>query len=155
MAPLEFSTTILKTRISEFDFKEPPVDAGDLVISLYEFMLKNTGIGLAANQVGLPYRCFVMYPNMAIFNPRVIMYSQETTMMDEYCLSYPGKKVRIKRSSDIFVTYQDVYGQHVSRAFDGIHARVFQHEMGHLNGIVHLDKASRANIIEAGKVVYH
>lgn len=152
---MEFSKKLLKTRIEKFDFKEPPVDPGELSISLYKFMLENSGIGLAANQVGLPYRVFVMYPSFVCYNPSVILYSQETTILKEYCLSYPGVQAKVKRPTDVFVTYQDSAGQVYSRSFDGLHARVFQHEMDHLNGVVHLDKASRANIIEARKEIFH
>tara|TARA_R110000772_G_scaffold66361_1_gene147785 strand:- start:273 stop:740 length:468 start_codon:yes stop_codon:yes gene_type:complete len=155
MEKFKLSSKLLKTRIEPFDFREPPVDPGELSIEMYRFMLESGGIGLAANQIGLPHRIFVMYPSIVCYNPSVIFYSQEQTLMHEHCLSYPGKQVRIKRPTDVYVTYQDSVGQFVNRTFDGIHARVFQHELDHLNGVVHLDKASRANIIEAGKVTFH
>lgn len=155
MEKLQLKNGLLTTYINNFDFDNPPVDPGTLTIELYKFMLENNGIGLAANQVGLNYRVFVMYPAIVCFNPRVILYSQQYSLKEEHCLSYPGLAVKVKRASNVFTSYQNVSGEFVSRSFDGMHSHVFQHEMDHLNGKVHLDKASRANIIEARKVTIH
>lgn len=135
---------ILHTRIEEFNFAAPPVDPLDLVSNLAETMLENNGIGLAANQCGLPYRVFVLLSNEIIpcFNPKIVDSSKEMIVLEEGCLSYPGLSVKVKRPRRIKVRYTEPNGNTITRTFDGLTARVFQHELSHLNGIVHINEAS-------------
>lgn len=135
---------ILRQEIEPFDFSNPPVNPLDLVTDLAETMLANNGIGLSANQVGLPYCVFVMLADELIpcFNPRIIDVSQETIVMEEGCLSYPGLFVKVKRPRRIKVRFTEPNGETVTRVFDGMTARVFQHELSHLNGVCHIDEAN-------------
>lgn len=136
---------ILKTQVEDFDFANPIVDPLDLACNLAETMLHHNGIGLAANQCGLPYRVFVLSADEIIpcFNPRVVDYSEEVIALEEGCLSYPELFVKIKRPRRIKVRYQEPNGEVVTKTFDGMTARVFLHELDHLNGINYQQRAHR------------
>lgn len=149
----------LRSPTKPFDFKDPPVSnffngpVSPIVLAtaMYKFMLDNGAVGLAANQLGFNTSLFVMTGGYVCFNPKIIHYSREKTIMEEYCLSFPGVPVKVKRPSKVFVTYELADGETVAREFDGIHARIFQHEYDHLKGIVHMDKALNIHAVEAMK----
>ena len=139
---------ILRAELERFDFSNPPVNPMELAQELIEFMYENNGLGLAANQVGLPYRVFVMRGNsdtgdIVCFNPRVVDVGEKEALMEEGCLSYPGLLVKIKRPQSIKVRFQLPDGDTTTQTFAGLSSRVFQHELDHLNGVVHVDRASR------------
>lgn len=109
-------------------------------------MYDNNGIGLAANQVGIPYRIFAMrgYPeNFVCVNPRIVNFSSQEIALEEGCLSFPNLVVKIKRPKEIRVRFQTPNGETITRMFDGMTARVFQHELDHLNGIIFYKRANR------------
>ena len=141
---VESNDNILKTELEKFDFENPPTDPIQLVKDMAETMIINNGLGLAANQIGLPHRVFVIKAEqiLACFNPIIVDESQETVLLEEGCLSYPGLLVKIKRPKKIKVRYTQPNGEVITRVFDGLTARVFQHELDHLNGIVHINRAS-------------
>ena len=144
---------ILKQKMDPFDFSNPPVDPLDLVSNLAETMLEEGGIGIAANQCGLPYRVFVIkgIDLIPCFNPRVVDVSDEQIYLEEGCLSYPGLAVKIKRPRKIKVRYADPTGEITTQVFDGMTARVFLHELDHLDGIVHITRANRLHAEQAKK----
>jgi peptide deformylase len=115
-----------------------------------DFMIANHGIGLAANQIGLAKRVFVIgsrnidgFPEpFAVFNPRVLRVSEEQELMKEGCLSYPDLWLSIKRPAVIEVEYQDSKGNTHEVAMSGLIARCFQHELDHLNGVCFVDIVS-------------
>lgn len=115
-----------------------------------DFMIKNNGLGLAANQIGLTKRVFVMgsyrtpnYPEpFALFNPRIIESSKELVLDQEGCLSYPGLYLNIKRPAWVVGEYQNSKGDIVEAKFDGYLAKCFQHELDHLNGVCFVDIVS-------------
>src|SRR5690606_479245 len=82
--------SILKKNIPEFDFNDPPVDPVELSRDLADTMILNGGLGLSANQVGLPYRAFVISSNpvIAVFNPKIVHKSDDQVMLEEGCLSF-------------------------------------------------------------------
>ena len=89
---------ILKQKLEPFDFANPPTDPRKLAISLIETMVHYRGIGMAANQVGLPYRVFVMGAEkvgFACFNPEILESEGEETY-DEGCITYPGLILKVK-----------------------------------------------------------
>ena len=142
---------LLKQELETFDFSNPPVDPLDLVTDLAETMLAHNGIGLSANQCGLPYRVFVVHGKELIpcFNPRIVEASQETIVLEEGCLSYPDFFVKIKRPRRIKVRFADPNGNYVTHTFDGITSRIFQHELDHLNGIVYTQRANKVHLEQA------
>jgi peptide deformylase len=109
-------------------------------------MYDNNGLGIAANQVGTPYRIFAMRgapENFVCFNPKIVQYSEQTVVLEEGCLTYPGLLVKIKRSEFIRVRFQTPNGETLTKQFIGMSARVFQHEMDHLDGIVFYNRANK------------
>jgi len=133
---------ILRQSLPEFDFKNPPINPSELASSLVETCKMHHGIGLSANQCGLPYRVFVMGAGedfVAFFNPKITM-SQGEVHMVEGCLSFPFLALRITRPEIITVEYQDFNGNKREVTLSGISARCFQHELDHMNGIVYTSK---------------
>lgn len=136
---------LLKT-CEEFNFIQPPFDPIEFAKELTKFMYDNNGVGLAANQVGVLYRVFAMrgHPeNFVCYNPRIVYTNNETSSMDEACLSYPGLVVKVKRSTEIRVRFMLPNADTKTETFKGMSARIFQHEMDYLNGELFFQKANR------------
>lgn len=130
---------VLTSVLEEFDFQNPPVDANEFASQLVETCRKQNSLGLSANQCGYPYRVFVMGAGeeyIACFNPKVIS-SEGEVHMDEGCSTFPMLNLKITRPKKIEVEYQDWLGNKHTKTFDGITARVFLHELDHMNGILY------------------
>ena len=121
-------------------------------------MVKYGGIGLSCNQVGLPFRMFVMGGHPQIeggkvrncFNPIVKDLSEETILMKEGCLSFPFLFLSITRPKWVNVQYTDENGETVDEYLHGMSARIFQHENEHMNGYIFTDLVSKLKL-ERGK----
>ena len=110
-----------------------------LVGEMLVAMKVNRGIGLAANQVGVDLRLAVVSvekgtKNFAIINPVILSQSKEKETMIEGCLSCPGVSLPVKRSKKIVVQCLDLNGTEVTYELTDLEARIFQHEIDHLNG---------------------
>jgi peptide deformylase len=128
---------ILKTPTQKFDFVNPPFDPIEFAKNLIRIMYDNNGIGLAANQIGVPYSIFAMRAspeNFVCFNPKIIDTSQTQIVLEEGCLTYPGIVVKIKRPQHIRVRFNTPNGDTLTKKFTGMTARIFQHEYEHLQG---------------------
>lgn len=116
-----------------------------LVEEMIETMKASDGVGLAANQVGVPKRVFVFNPSPegwradAMINP-VILKRRGSECKEEGCLSLPGVNGVVRRSTYIVVEGLDIKGKPVCYEAKGLLARVFQHEIDHLDGIVFIDR---------------
>ena len=96
------------------------------------------------------------YPeNYVCFNPRIVYSSPEVTSMEEACVSFPGVTVKVKRSKEIRVRFQTPSGMLVTKKFDGLTARTFQHELDHLDGILFFNRANRYHREKALKGFYN
>lgn len=136
----------ITTVCEEFDFKDPPFDPIDFAQALVKFVHENNALGVAANQVGNPYRVFAMRgspENFVCFNPKIVQESEQQIVLEEGCLTYPGLLVKIKRPEFIRARFTTPNGDTITRQFIGMSARVFQHEMDHLDGIRFYDRANR------------
>lgn len=144
---------MLRQEMPEFDFANPPTNPVELYNNLAETMIEHHGLGLSSNQVGLPYRAFVMRAEEVIgcFNPKIVDYSGEIILMEEGCLSNPGLFVKIKRPKKIKTRYTLPNGETVTKVFDGITARCFQHELDHLNGLLYTSRANAYHLEKAKK----
>jgi peptide deformylase len=133
---------LLKQVLPEFDFSNPPINPNELASGLVETCKENKGYGLSANQCGLPYRVFVMGADeyVAFFNPKILSFDDECHMV-EGCLSFPLLGLKITRPKNIEVEYTDFNGEKKQTRLTGISARVFLHELDHLNGITYLERA--------------
>ena len=134
---------------TDWDFSQD-TDAELLESAMISFMIENKGIGLAANQIGITKRVFVIgsyniegFPQpFAVFNPKILSESKEQIADKEGCLSYPGLWLSVKRPESIVAEYQTSKGDTVTAEMSGLIARCFQHELDHLNGVCFVDKVS-------------
>jgi len=113
-----------------------------------ELMVDALGIGLAATQLGvlnrvLVYRVGAEDPITALVNPVIEWRSEETEIAGEGCLSIPGVHVEVERPARIRARAQDTSGLELMIEAEGLEARVIQHEVDHLDGILILDRISR------------
>jgi len=146
MQLVKHNDPILITQCQPFNFQEPPFDPIEFSNELVKAMYEWNGLGLAANQVGVPYRVFAMRgqpQNFVCFNPRIVLPSSEQIILDEGCLSFPGLVVKVKRPRHIRVRFDTPNGDTRTETFIGMSARVFQHELDHLNGLLYFNKANR------------
>ena len=124
---------------------------------LVDTMRAKSGIGLSANQIGIGARVFTMYADVkkkdiiVCFNPKIITLSEETVLMDEGCLSYPGLWLKVRRAEGIEVTYENVKGELQEKAMFGLEARVFQHEYDHMEGTNFTKRVSKLKLDLAKK----
>lgn len=145
---LKFPHNDLRSVMSEFDFANPSHDPVQLEKDMIEVMLASDGIGLAANQVGIKARMFVMGHRdnpeaaQAFFNPVVIKWTDEIEDLEEGCLSFPGIYVNIKRPKKILARWQNSKGEWQESEFDGYNCKCFLHELDHLEGVVFQDRVS-------------
>lgn len=141
----------LHTPTEEFEFSNPPTDPVQLVNDMIETMAHNKGVGLAAPQIGLPYRVFVLWSQetLACFNPKIIDQTTEEVLLEEGCLSFPNLLIPIKRPKSIKVRYSDPFGVVRTDKFTGMTARCFMHELDHLNGIDYTRRATQFHLARA------
>lgn len=121
-----------------------------LIRRMFELMYDTEGVGLAANQVDLPYRLFVanitadpkqpdqehVFVNPVITSPKGVAESSEG------CLSIPGVTGNVKRPEKVRITGYNLAGQVIDLALSGLFARVVQHEVDHLDGVLFIDRLS-------------
>ena len=120
----------------------------DEVRRMGQVMNDALGIGLAATQVGVMHRVLVYRvdpdgPVAGLVNPVLEWASQEREGMDEGCLSLPGVLVEVERPVHVRVRARDERGDDLLIEASGLEARVLQHEMDHLDGVLILDRTSR------------
>lgn len=135
---------ILYETTDHFDFENPPTDPVKLASELVDTCKAKGGFGLAAPQCGQPYRVFVMGAEeeyVAFFNPEILSSSDEKSLIAEGCLSFPMLALKIERSDQIEVRYQDYTGNTHTGYFSGLSAHCYQHELDHLNGICYTSRA--------------
>jgi peptide deformylase len=145
---LKFPNDVLRQKIEDFDFDNPTIDPVQLEKDMIETMFAYDGIGLAANQVGVDARVFVMGHRdnpesaQAFFNPVVVANTDAIDDLEEGCLSFPGVYVNIKRPRAIKARWQNSKGEWQESEFDGYNCKCFLHELDHLEGIVFQDRVS-------------
>jgi peptide deformylase len=137
---------ILKQACEKFDFSNVPFEPIEFAKNLVKTMYENNGIGLAANQVGVPYRVFAMRSspeNFVCFNPRIVQPSEEEIILEEASISYPKLLVKIKRPRHVRVRFQTPNGDTRTETFTGLTARMYQHLVDQLDGLVYYNKANK------------
>ena len=144
---------VIRSVLTKFNFVNPPMNPVELTYKLCDTMLINNGVGLAANQIGIPYRVFAMRtePLTVCFNPIIVDRSTKETLLEEGCLTFPGFFVKVPRADIIKVRYAEPSGQVVTKKFAGMTARIFQHELDHLEGKLFTDYVSRTALALAIK----
>lgn len=117
-----------------------------LLDAMYETLEDADGVGLAAPQVGVDKRFFIVSlpdgTRKEFINPEITGYSVETNPYEEGCLSVPGVYHDVVRPSKVVVTARDAYGAEFTLKASGLMARVIQHEYDHLDGVLFVDRLS-------------
>ena len=139
--------------LKEHDIK----DRKELTESMFACMNKFHGIGLTANQVGLPFNMFVAggHPSIengkaiAMYNPMIISAGVDEIMMKEGCLTYPFLFLNIKRPRKCVFKYEDSEGKLQEAHLDGMMSRICQHEYDHMLGRNFTEKVSKFKLKRA------
>ncbi len=148
-----YGQQVLRKATENISQDYPDLDV--LIANMYETMTKADGVGLAAPQIGLPIRLFVIDLSplgeddpafkdyrKAFINPEIVDFSQETCAIEEGCLSLPDIHETVVRSSSITINYLDEHFVEHEEVFADYPARVIQHEYDHLEGKVFTDRIS-------------
>ena len=123
----------------------------ELIREMYEVMYSSNGVGLAAPQIGLNLRIFVLDAGsredekkpITIINPKILSLGEEIVSYEEGCLSFPEHFAEIDRPEKIDIEFLDENNNKKSLKFVGFESRIIQHEIDHLNGILFVDYLSR------------
>jgi peptide deformylase len=141
-----FGDPVLKARASEVtEFAPELADEADRMVSIMRGAL---GVGLAATQLGVMRRMLVFQAAAeatptAVLNPEIEWVSDDTATAEEGCLSLPGVSVDVERPLYARVSGQDLRGKRLTLEAAGLEARVLQHEIDHLDGVLILDRTIR------------
>ena len=134
-----------------------------LVSNMHDTMNERLGVGIAAPQIYVSKRVIIVasrpnlrYPDapemdaIVMINPDILETGGENIWGDEGCLSVPDQRRLVLRSESVYVRYQTLTGEWVEQYFQGFPARIIQHEIDHLNGILfvdHVEKTQKASVI--------
>lgn len=122
-----------------------------LLNDMLETMYANDGIGLAAVQIGVHLRCVVVdvavregrNEPIKLINPEIVDESQDISIFQEGCLSFPDQYSDVERPEAVTIKYLDETGAEKTMKADGIMATCIQHEIDHTNGVVFVDHISK------------
>lgn len=148
-----YGDPVLKTRALPVEKDDPGLTA--LIENMWETMYRAQGVGLAAPQVGLSKRIFVIDATPFIeddaglkdfkkvfLNPEILEESGQEWVFNEGCLSFPDLREDISRKPDIRISYYDEQFNQHEETFTGLAARIIQHEYDHIEGVVMVDRIS-------------
>lgn len=146
-----YGDPVLKKVAEEIDDEYPGLD--ELIENMFETMYKASGVGLAAPQIGKSIRLFIVdatpfcdeYPELDGFtkvfiNPIILEEDGKKWDFNEGCLSIPGIREDVSRKPKILIEYYDENWELKEESFDGIAARIIQHEYDHIEGVLFTDK---------------
>ena len=148
---------LLHKTVKDFDFNTH--DPEQIEREMIAIMKQYNGIGLAANQVGLDARIFIMGSDniegfckpQAFINPKITLYSKEDSTSKEGCLSFPTLFLEVKRPSIIEASYLNIKGELEEIQITGYMAKCFQHEYDHLDGVCFTNRVSKLKLDMAVK----
>ncbi len=162
MKPLvrtQFGNPILRKKAARVPLKDLKTLAFKRLIKHMFFTIENIGVGLAAPQIGksiqlavihvrpLPHRPDVELFKRVIINPKILAYSKAHEAGYEGCLSFDGLRAEASRAKRIQVSYTDEHGAKQVEWAEGFIAKVFQHEIDHLNGVLFVDRVQDSHTI--------
>jgi peptide deformylase len=132
------------TPVEKFD-----EDLKETIKKMAELMYKVKGLGLAANQVGIPKRFFIMdikqkegTPELEVYINPEILNAEGYTEYEEGCLSIPGYYAKVERYAKLYIRAYDLEGKPFEKELTGLQAIAFQHEYDHIEGILFVDRIS-------------
>jgi peptide deformylase len=141
----------------------------NVVAEMFELMYEHEGVGLAANQVDLPYRLFIANPEGSpdakdtehVFINPVLSLPRGQSEDDEGCLSIPGVYAPVIRNETVRIQAYDLAGNEFTAELSGLMARILQHETDHLDGKLFIDRLSPTQLaairdkLEEFELVFH
>lgn len=144
-----YGHSVLRKKAVDINKNYPKI--GQVVYNMFETLEKSGGIGLAAPQIGLSIKLFIVDLSpvddetlkkfkKVFINPQIIHEGGEKCIYEEGCLSIPGIHEEVLRNSVLKIKYKDENFISQEEIFDGIKARVILHEYDHLNGILYIDR---------------
>ncbi len=150
-----FGDPVLRETAREVEKIDDEIRA--LAAKMFDTMVEEEGIGLAAPQVGMNLRLLVVDGSVfegdegrAYINPEIVDFSKTKVLYEEGCLSIPEIRADVERPEAIRLTYTTLDGETVEEEVDGLLGRVLQHEIDHLDGILFVDRigAARRNLLK-------
>ena len=142
---------LMATAVSEAEFNSPCLI--ELTQAMHATMLARSGVGIAAPQVYVSKRIIIVasrpnvrYPDapemdaVVMVNPEIVYQSEQTLQGEEGCLSVPDTRGQVVRAAYIRVRYSTVQGERIETEFSGFPARIVQHELDHLNGVLFVER---------------
>jgi peptide deformylase len=144
---VEIDNSLLYKKIKELDFNAIKFTyLNDIIIDMTNFVINKNALGLAANQISLDLRLFVMidYENRIPYhfiNPMIISRTPKKQINKEGCLSFPTLLLDVMRNNKVDVQYFNIKGEKQIKDFTGILSVCVQHEFDHLNGITFVKRA--------------
>ncbi len=148
-----YGQPVLRKEAEVIDKDYPNLD--ELIKNMFQTMYYSNGVGLAAPQIGLPIRMFVIdaspmvedFPEIdatqrVFINAEIIEESEEEDVCEEGCLSLPGVNEKVSRPKEIVIKYMNENWEEKTETFSGFFARIVQHEYDHLEGHVFTDHVS-------------
>ncbi|MDO4568751.1 MAG: peptide deformylase [Planctomycetia bacterium] len=127
-----------------YPLRKVDAELKEMIGEMFQLMYSHKGVGLAANQVGLPYRFFIMNPTgkeenkeeeYVFINPEITRGSGKPITDEEGCLSFPEIYFETIRSPKVTIRAYNLRGEEVTYKWDGFPARIVQHEYDHLDGV--------------------
>jgi peptide deformylase len=157
LSVVEYPHAVLRSKSRPVDFFDSSLTT--LVKDMFDTMTASGGVGLSAPQIGESLKIVVMDPSSGLdnaarstlVNPKITWKSRESDVLLEGCLSLPGKACKVQRSKSIEVEFQDVTGKTHTKTFNNFEARIIQHEIDHLEGVIMTDVAVKPNKISLSK----
>ncbi len=157
---IAYGDPVLRKEGKEITKEYPKLD--ELIENMWDTMYEAYGVGLAAQQIGLPIRLFIIDPSAfgedeeleiaeqeqlknlrkVFINPKIVAEEGEEWAFNEGCLSIPEVREDVFRKQQITIEYQDENFNSFSEVYEGLAARVIQHEYDHIEGILFTDKLS-------------
>ncbi|MBL0102761.1 MAG: peptide deformylase [Bacteroidetes bacterium] len=165
-----YGDPVLKKKAVEIDKKYPKLD--EIIANMFETMYESSGVGLAAPQIGLSIRLFIVDGEpfedddvrdfkQVFINPIITEEAGDPWKFNEGCLSIPNVREDVQRKEEVHIEYYDENWKLHKKTYDGITARIIQHEYDHIEGILFTDRISplrrrllknKLNDISMGKV---
>ncbi|MBN1143049.1 MAG: peptide deformylase [Bacteroidales bacterium] len=146
-----YGSSVLRQVAKDIPADHPNLNA--LISDMFDTMYKSDGMGLAAPQIGKSLRLFVVDatsladedPSLADFkkafiNAKLTLLDEETMVMNEGCLSLPKIREDVERKNKVRITYYDENWNFHDEEYEGLKARVIQHEYDHLEGVLFIDR---------------
>jgi len=149
----EIILTLKAAPVAASEFNTPWLE--QLAQAMQATMFERNGVRIAAPQVYVSKRVIIVasrpnprYPDapdmdaVVMVNPEILEFSKETCLGEEGCLSVPDERGTVARAQRILVRYFTLHGERVETAFEGFPARIVQHEVDHLNGVLFVERMS-------------